>query len=222
MLLYNCRMRYRLLMIDLDDTLYPSSNGVWKAISNRMDQYLVERLNFPYNRVSAIREGYFERYGTTLRGLQIHHQVDANEFMEYVHDIPLDHLLQPDPELRSLLLSLPQVKWICTNADRNHARRVLLRLGVEDCFAGIIDVSVTNFIPKPSKAFYQHALHLAGEYEPLSSVLFDDLPRNLAPAQEMGITTVLVKPGIQADPSASLTIPNLHVLPQFFPELWEG
>jgi pyrimidine 5'-nucleotidase len=213
-------MKFRCLFFDLDETLYPPSNGLWNAISERMADYMVNRLGVEPDQVHALRRSYFETHGTTLRGLQMHHQVDPLDFLGYVHDIPLHNVLKPDPMLRPLLQSLPQPKWICTNADSNHARRVLQFLGVDDCFEGVVDILESSYTPKPAIHFYQRALELAGECGADQSVFLDDLPNNLAPAREMGFTTVLVRPGTDGHPAASYTVPNIHKLPEVFPELW--
>ena len=219
-------MRYLLLLFDLDETLYPTTSGLWNAIAQRMQDYMVDRLGIPADQADTIRRSYFEKYGTTLKGLQANYQVDAVDFLRYVHDIPLDKVLEPDPALRPLLLSLPQKKWICTNADRGHAQRVLNYLGVKDCFAGITDIIDADFDPKPSTTFYQTALSMAGMQDPQSCVLFDDLPRNLETASIMGLTTVLVRlEAVRAAlpvPYASLMVPSVHALPEVFPELWES
>jgi len=215
-------MNFQLLLFDLDETIYPPTNGLWEAISVRMEDYMTNRLGFSPNEVDEARRTYFETYGTTLRGLQIHRQVDTTEFLEYVHNIPLEEVLKPDPQLRPLLNSLPQRKWICTNADENHARRVLDFLGVFNCFEGIVDIQKTGFSPKPTRYYFEKALEIAGHVEPSHCVFFDDLPRNLAPAQQMGITTVLVNPRIPNDPAAYRSISHLHDLPDAFPELWRN
>jgi len=82
-------MRFSHIFFDLDDTLYPSTNGLWNSIRQRMNEYMLERLNIPPEQVAIIRRRYFETYGTTLRGLQLHYQVDADEFLAYVHDLPI-------------------------------------------------------------------------------------------------------------------------------------
>lgn len=218
--LYNCLMNFRCLFFDLDETLYPPTNGLWNAISERMAEYMVRRLGIDPDEVHQLRRSYFETYGTTLRGLQIHRQVDSLDFLNFVHDIPLDIVLKPDPRLRPLLQSLPHPKWICTNADSNHARRVLQFLDVADCFEGIIDILESGYTPKPAVEFYQRALELSGGCKPCECVLLDDLPRNLAPAHEMGFTTILVRPESNGHPAASYTVPDLYALPDVFPELW--
>ena len=96
-------MPYTQLFFDLDDTLYPSTNGLWNLIRQRMNDYMLEVLRIPPEQVAILRRQYFEAYGTTLRGLQIHYQVDADDFLAYVHDLPVESILSPDAELRRLL-----------------------------------------------------------------------------------------------------------------------
>ncbi len=212
-------MLYTTLFFDLDDTLYDNGNGLWEAIKGRMNQYMCERLNLPEDQVPDLRQAYFEKYGTTLRGLQIHHYVNADDYLAYVHDLPLDRFLKPDSQLQELLESLPQIKWIFTNADRDHAQRVLAILDVTDCFEGIIDVRALNFYCKPEIQAYHMAIKLAGEPDPRRCVLLDDSPGNLEPAREMDITTILVgKNGHY--PAAVHTINRLYELPRVMPELW--
>jgi len=213
-------MSYTTLFCDLDDTLYASSNGLWEAIRGRMSQYMAERLGLPADQVPALRRLYFETYGTTLRGLQRYHNVDTDDYLAYVHDLPLDQYIQPAPRLRELLLSLPQRRWIFTNADAGHAGRVLATLGLTGCFEGIIDVRAIEFACKPEPIAYQRALALAGGPLPEQCVLVDDSPTNLAPAQELGFTTVLVSQDGHANPAADFCLPELLCLPEVLPALW--
>jgi pyrimidine 5'-nucleotidase len=218
---YNYLVTWTVLFFDLDDTLYPNANGLWEAIRLRMTDYLRDPLGFADDEIQEIRQGYYETYGTTLRGLQTHHEVDEDHYLAYVHDLPLEQYISPDPELRSLLESLPQKKWIFTNADAEHANRVLKVIGIQDCFSGIIDVRALDFLCKPDKKAYTMALELAGETNPDNCVLFDDSIRNLKPAHQMGFTTVLVG-GSANDSSADVSINSLKELPQVFNQLWTG
>ena len=211
-----------ILFFDLDDTLYSPQNGLWLAIRDRMRRYLIERVGFSPEEVDTLRHEYFVTYGTTLRGLLINHpeRIDADDYLAFVHDIPLQEYIQPDPSLRDLLLSLPQRRWIFTNSDDQHALRVLNVLGVRDCFEGIIDIRALGYTCKPVEDAYHRALALVGETHPGRCILFDDSPRNLAPARALGFRTVLVghdKP----DPSACHSITSLHELPEVLPELWK-
>ncbi len=223
---YNFIVRYTTLFFDLDDTLYPAQNGVWAAIRERMNAYMLEKLHLPLQQVHELRRQFYELYGTTLRGLQVHYQVDPYDFLAYVHDLPIHQMVKADASLRVLLLQLPQRKFIFTNSDAAHAGRVLSALGLSDCFEGIIDLRALDFHCKPEPVAYQRALELSGEKDALRCVYLDDSPRNLAPARWLGMCTILV--GDRADEVAGSTLPHCYRIPrphdllQVLPELLEG
>jgi putative hydrolase of the HAD superfamily len=207
------------IFFDLDDTLYPNTSGLWLAIRTRIGLYMKERLNLPEEEIPGLRRFYFERYGTTLRGLQIHKHINPLDYLAYVHDLPLQTYLAPDPRLRQLLMSLPQQRWIFTNADAAHARRVLEALNLADCFYGIIDIIALEFACKPEREAFEKALEIAGETDPTRCMLIDDTPRNLVAAQSMGFATVLVG-GEHASTNSMLHVPDLLSLRTVVPELW--
>lgn len=206
-------MPFTTLFFDLDDTLYSPINGVWDAILVRIELYMQDRLNIPLAEIPQLRVELFQQYGTTLRGLQILWQVDEQEFVDYVHDVPLDRLLSPDPALRALLLCYPQRKFIFTNADRNHARRVLNRLQVADCFDGIVDILDVSPYCKPMPQAFATALQRAGISDPRECVFLDDGLNNLAAARELGFYTIRV--GSRAPhPACHASIDHLGELPE--------
>jgi putative hydrolase of the HAD superfamily len=125
-------MQITTIFFDLDDTLYPARVGLWKAIKERMNDYMRRHLDIPENEIPPLREKYFLQYGTTLRGLQAHHNIDTQEYLAYVHDLPLRDYLIPDPDQRSIIASLQTRNLIFTNADLPHAQRVLAQLGLRD------------------------------------------------------------------------------------------
>jgi putative hydrolase of the HAD superfamily len=213
-------MFFESIFFDLDATLYPESNGLWPAIRVRIDQYMRERMNLPEAEIPKLREYYFRNYGTTLRGLQIHYGIEARDYLNYVHDLPLHQYLQPDPALRAMLLSLPSDRWIFTNSDRAHAERVMAALGITDCFEGMVDVYTLEPHCKPRPEAYHLALEIAGVTNPQKCALLDDSPRNLAPAKAMGLFTILIgQNGNHA--SADRSLANIHDLPEIVPELWQ-
>ena len=209
---YNTPMSYTTLFFDLDDTTL--SLQLRSVGGNpRPDGPLHGRAGWlARSGDSDLRRHYFETYGTTLRGLQKHHQVDTDDYLAYVHDLPLEEYIQPDPALHALLVSLPQRRFIFTNADAAHARRVMQVLGVADCFERIIDIRAIDFACKPELLAYKRALALAGDPAPQECVLLDDSPTNLAPARQLGFTTVMINLECVPDPAAtySIAISALH------------
>ncbi|MEB2333438.1 MAG: pyrimidine 5'-nucleotidase [Anaerolineaceae bacterium] len=184
-------MRFTTLFFDLDDTLYPNSSGLWQAIKERINIYMVERLGISESDSPALREQYFKMYGTTLRGLQARHNVNVEDYLAFVHDLPLQDFLAPNPIQRDAIASLPQRKLIFTNADANHARRVLAALQLDDLFDSIIDVQAVAPYCKPMPESFAIAQDLADEPDPRKCVMIDDLPRTTRAALETGMASIL-------------------------------
>ena len=213
-------MPFTTLFFDLDDTLYPADNGLWQAIRDRMSRYMVERLGISEQQVHEIRRSYYEMYGTTLRGLQLNYQVDMEEYLAYVHDLPLADFLAPNPALRQALLSLPLRRWIFTNADSDHAGRVLAILGLEECFEGVFDIREMHPLCKPEPAAFERALAFAGGVSPQNCVMLDDHLPNLAAAKNFGLTTVWVSRSPQQPLYVDCVIPDIIDLKRAMPQLW--
>lgn len=184
-------MRFTTLFFDLDDTLYPSSTGLWPAIKDRMNLYMIERLGIPECDVPFLREQYFKMYGTTLRGLEERHQVDKEDFLAFVHDLPLQSYLRPDPIVRQVIASLPTRNLIFTNADVPHARRVLAALQLDDLFDMVVDVTAVSPYCKPMPESFAIAMDLADEPDPRKCVMIDDLPRTTRAALNVGMASLL-------------------------------
>jgi putative hydrolase of the HAD superfamily len=181
----------RKILFDLDDTLYPRHVGIMDQIRVLMLRYMQTRFNLSAEEADQLRRHYFQTYGTTMRGLQINHQIDPDEFLHYVHDIPLDQYLQPNPELDAVLASIPQEKVVFTNASREHAEQVLEHLDIRRRFSQIIDVRDMAYESKPQAGAYRRICELLA-VDPGECLLVEDNVRNLQPAKALGMTTVLV------------------------------
>ncbi|KAL7195301.1 hypothetical protein ACSBR1_035510 [Camellia fascicularis] len=143
------RPKYDCLLFDLDDTLYPLSTGLATGCCKNIGDYMVEKLGIDKNKIPELSNQLYKNYGTTMAGLRaIGYDFDYDDYHSFVHGrLPYENL-KPDPVLRSLLLNLPIRKVIFTNADRVHAAKVLSKLGLEDCFEGIICFETLNPIHK--------------------------------------------------------------------------
>ncbi len=211
-------MRFTTFFFDLDETLYPSSTGLWAAMRERINLYMRERLGFTPDQIEIVREKYFQEYGTTLRGLQANYNVDMDDYLAFVHDVPLEEYLRPDPRLRAALEAVRARKFIFTNADCAHAGRVTRALGLEGVFEACIDVHAIAPYCKPMPEAFEKALAAAGNPDPRACVLLDDQARITRAARALGMYTVLVgrdDPG----PDADLALPSLTDLPRYLPNL---
>ena len=184
-------MHFTTIFFDLDDTLYPAASGLWPALKERMTRYMFERMNIPTQDVPSLRERYFREYGTTLRGLQANYPMDVQDYLTYVHDVRLSDYIHPDPIQQKVLSSLRTRNLIFTNADAQHARRVLQILQLEQYFAEIVDVNRMDPYCKPSPGAFALAMKTAGEVEPENCVMIDDLPHTTRAAKLMGMHSLL-------------------------------
>ncbi len=150
-----------------------------------------EKLGIPEHEVDGLRRLYWKVHGVTLGGLMTHYHIDPDDFLEYVHDVELGHILKPNERLRKSLESIHCNKVIFTNGSTRHAENVLSALGIEDIFQEIFDVRVASFKPKPFPEPYikvMESLNVSGN----DCVMIDDIPDNLKTAKDLGMKTILI------------------------------
>ena len=181
----------RCALFDLDNTLYPQGAGVMETVSQRISDYMVVRLGMDWATVNELRPRYWHQYGTTMRGLLEEHQIEAEDYLAYVHDFAVEELLAPNRELDDVLAGLPWRKAIFTNSTHEHARDVLVALGIERHFERVFDVRTTGYVGKPHATAYRFVIHALGVGAEHTVVIDDSLP-NLCTARELGMVTVLV------------------------------
>jgi len=182
---------FKLLIFDLDETLYARGSGVMAEIGRRIQRWLVEQFDLAWDEAVRLRRQYYQRYGTTLGGLVAEHEVDVDHYLVYVHDISLERYLQPNLALAAMLERLPMRKSIYTNASAAHARRVLRALDVAEHFERVVGIEEVGLLNKPEPRAYDRALDLLGA-EGSTAVMVEDSARNLRPAKALGMTTILV------------------------------
>jgi putative hydrolase of the HAD superfamily len=177
-------------LFDLDNTLYPAESGFMGQIVERMTAYVEQVTGLPRDEAFQLQKAYLAEHGLTLKGMMLNHGVDPAEFHAIFHDLSLEALAH-DPDLLQALARLPGRRLIFTNADEVHAERVLERLGLRDLFEDVFHIGSAGYEPKPSpEAFVR--MNAAHAILPESTAFFEDSERNLAPAAELGMTTVLV------------------------------
>jgi len=190
-------------LFDLDNTLYPAECELMGLVSARMTAFVARRTGLAHDDARVLQKRYLHEHGTTLAGLMANHGVDPREFLDEVHDVSLE-CVPPDPALDAALARLPGRRLVFTNGDDRHAERVLDRLGVAGHFEAVFHVGSGDYVPKPAPATFDRMLAKHG-VDPAGAVFFEDSERNLKPAADLGITTVLV--GAHA---AASTAPFVH------------
>ena len=179
-------------LFDLDNTLYPAESGFMGQVEGRMTDFVAKVTGLPRDEAYVLQKKYLAEHGLTLRGLMLNHGVDPADFHALFHDLSLE-LLAQDPDLVSALARLPGRRLIFTNADDKHAERVLAHLGLADLFDDVFHIHSFGFTPKPDPLGFQRMIDAHG-FDPQATSFFEDSERNLKPAFDLGMTTVLVGP----------------------------
>jgi len=123
--------------------------------------------------------------------LQERHKVDKDDYLAFVHDLPLRDYLKPNPIVREVIAALPTRNLIFTNADALHARRVLAALELDDLFETVVDVNAVAPYCKPMPESFAIAMELADEPDPRKCVMIDDLSRTTRAALILGMASLL-------------------------------
>ena len=178
-------------IFDLDNTLYSGDTKVFDQVDKKMSKFISEKLNVSIDEAKKIQKNYFHEYNTTLNGMIKNHEIDANEFLEFVHDVNLDFLKANKP-LEEEITKLNGQKFIFTNGSKAHVANVTKRIGIEKLFDGVFDIVESDFIPKPSIEPYKKIIEKF-KIEPQYSIFIEDIARNLKPAHELGMKTVWIK-----------------------------
>ena len=181
----------RFWIFDLDNTLYPNTTNLFDGVDALMCKFIEDNLNVTPMEALKIKDTYFHEHGTTLNGLMKNHKVDADKFLEFVHDIDYS-LLQKDEELGEQIKKLPGEKIIFTNGTKKHAQKVTQQLGIENNFNKIFDIVDAKFIPKPEIEPY-HSLIAKYNIEAKNSIFIEDIAKNLLPAHELGMKTAWIE-----------------------------
>ncbi|MGD9537339.1 MAG: pyrimidine 5'-nucleotidase [Alphaproteobacteria bacterium] len=178
-------------IFDLDNTLYPARTRLFDQIDQRIGEFIQRQFGVGHGEAKRLQKSYFQRHGTTLRGLMLEHGIAPEGFLAYVHDIDFS-ILEPAERIDRALQRLDGRKLIFTNADVPYAERVMERLGVRHHFEEIYDIAAAAYVPKPLPEAYATLIERHAVV-PERSIFFEDIVRNLAPAAELGMTTVWVR-----------------------------
>ena len=206
------------ILFDLDNTLYPREKGVFTLINERINEFVRTMTGREGQEIDSLRRDYQERYGTTLGGLMRHEAVDIDEYLTFVHEVPVEELLEPDPALAAFLRSIELPMVIFTNGTCSHAERVLKAMGISSFFEGICDLVATAYIGKPHKEAFEAASDLL-DCSLTETIFVDDLLVNVKAGSEFCSFAIHVGPG--EDGVGDLHVENvLDLVPVFSQMPW--
>jgi putative hydrolase of the HAD superfamily len=179
-------------IFDLDNTLYPPGSPLWPQIDARITAFISGMFGLDGMSARALQKYYYQRYGTTLRGLMIEHDLDPAVFLEFAHDIDRS-ALAADEILAREIARLPGRRFILTSGSHGHAMKTTQHLKIDHLFDGVFDIAAGDFIPKPDERTYLSFIERFA-IEPSRAAMFEDIARNLEVPHLLGMTTVLVMP----------------------------
>ncbi len=177
-------------IFDLDNTLYRADAEFFSQIDLKITKFISRYLALQPDKARMVQKDFLAEYGTSLSGMMAVHGMDPAEFLDYVHDVEL-HMLDPDPQLRKYIKSLPGRKFIFTNGSKGHARNVAGHLNLFDLFDGHFGIEDVDYVPKPKRSPYVKFCDVF-DIDPETAIFFEDSVRNLEVPKHMGMRTVLV------------------------------
>ena len=182
-------------IFDLDNTLYSADSGIFQQVHTLMSKFVSAHLNIDIKKAKELQRKYYRQHGTTLRGLMDNHNVDPDHFLSEVHQLDYS-IVGPNFKLNRELKKLKGRKIIYTNANRQHANDILIRLELTNVFDEIFDIKTANYIPKPEASPYEQIIS-EFNIDPITTIMFDDIAKNLVPAKNVGFASVWIDVGYE-------------------------
>lgn len=178
-------------LFDLDNTLYHPENAILEQIAPLMRRYISSELSITLEESDTLCKEYYQRYGGTIRGLQLHHpSINLKHFSEFSHQVNLEKV-EKATKLKDALHAFKKSRYVFTNSPLPYATRLLQHMELYECFDGIFSVELTGYQMKPDPhAFHTICQHF--DFEASDAAFYDDQVSNIATAKAMGMSTVLV------------------------------
>ena len=182
-------------IFDLDNTLYSADSGIFQQVHTLMSKFVSAHLNIDIKKAKELQRKYYRQHGTTLRGMMDNHNVDPDHFLSEVHQLDYS-IVDPNFKLNRELKKLKGRKIIYTNANRQHTNDILIRLELTNEFDAIFDIKTANYIPKPEASPYEQIIS-EFNIDPITTIMFDDIAKNLVPAKNVGFASVWIDVGYE-------------------------
>jgi putative hydrolase of the HAD superfamily len=200
-----------MILLDVDDTLYPKGTGPFAHVNRRIDRYVMSTCGIDRQQAGELRKTYIREYGSTLQGLMRHYGIDPAHYLEDVHDVPVEDMLSRDERLRSALGLLDRDLVAFTNGSLDYACRILKALGIFEMITDLFTIEYMDFVPKPLPWAYRKVMQQYGN-RPGEYLVVDDSIANVRTAKELGMAAVIVGP---EDPGGVvLSIPTIYDIPR--------
>jgi putative hydrolase of the HAD superfamily len=204
----------RVWIFDLDNTLHDASAKIFPSMHDQINAYLRRHLGVDDAGANRMRQLFWSRYGTTLKGLMRHYGTDPHHFLRETHQFPeLEGMVDHENALRHALAQLGGKKLVFSNAPRHYVEAVLRVIGVARWFDRVYTIESTRFRPKPAQQGF-HVLMRAHDLDPHRCAFIDDALENLRTAKRLGMSTVWVSRSARRVPFVDLRVSSVIELPR--------
>ena len=204
----------RVWIFDLDNTLHDARSHIFPLMHAQMNDYLMHHFGLNQEGADEMRRFFWERYGTTLKGLVRHYGHDPKEFLRATHKFPdLAGLVLRDNALKHALARLEGTRLVFSNAPLHDVEEVVHALGIKPYFDAVYAIESTRDRPKPALQGFRMLLR-AHNLDPHRCALIDDMPENLRAAKRLGMSTVWVSSEVRRLPFADLRVKSVTELPR--------
>ena len=199
------------------------------SLDHRISLFVQKTVGGDFESAHKIRTDYLERFGTTLAGLMAMHQVNPDDFFDFIHEP--EYLIYPKkaPEKLALLQSLKGPRFVFTNGRHDWSEAGMAHMGIDSAIDGVFDLKLLGWEGKPHESAYDKMEKWLAQKLPAMGfempenkreiVLLDDGLRNLEPAHRRGWTTIFVNPASESAPYVDYHIPHLMNLRDIVPTL---
>jgi putative hydrolase of the HAD superfamily len=204
----------RVWIFDLDNTLHDARARIFPSMHEQINAYLRRNFGVDEEGANAMRQNFWQRYGTTLRGLMRHHGTDPRHFLAQTHVFPeLADMVVHENALKHALARLPGRKLVFSNAPRAYVEGVLRALRLGRFFDAVYTIEDTGYRGKPSLHGF-HVLLRKHDLDPHRCVFIDDMLENLRAAHRLGMSTVWVSPLRRRVSYVDLRVASITELPR--------
>ncbi|MDR2618692.1 MAG: HAD-IA family hydrolase [Treponema sp.] len=180
------------ILFDLDNTLYSRRYGLENGVSARIHDYITALMGVTAEEALEERKKRIDHYGTTLEWLMAEKGFTGIEhYYQAIYPENEADALRGEPGLRNFLKTLPCPLSILTNAPKEHADRVLKKLGIGDLFTELFDLRRLGFKGKPREEAFRMALETL-KARPEEVLFIDDMPKYVSGYRAIGGRGILL------------------------------
>lgn len=203
----------RVWIFDLDNTLHDARPHIFPSMHVQMNDYLKRHFGLDDEAANEMRHFFWQRYGTTLKGLMRHYGHDPKRFLRETHQFPaVADMVVRDNALRHALARLEGKRLVFSNAPRHYVEDVVRALGVQRYFDAVYTIESTRYRPKPALQGFQVLLR-AHDLDAHRCALVDDALENLRAAKRLGMSTVWVSGEARRPSFVDLRVKSVTQLP---------